>query len=213
MRGTTGQLARKSGGGSPSRARFPGWRNNGNSPTYPSFSETCPRAGSRTEARLQRPEGSKPQAHPGHPRWKGEPFAGRTLLVDWEQGLGDTLMFVRYAPQVHALGGRVLWSVQPSLAEVIATCPGVDEVIPMGAPLPPFDFHVPLLSLPSVFRTDLASIPAEIPYLQGTGPCTQPPAPLRGSGGFSGKDPHRAGLGGQSRACQRQGTLHADGGS
>jgi Flp pilus assembly protein TadD len=128
-----------------------------------------PRGWEQYEARLQRPEGSKPQSHPDHPRWEGGPFVGKTLLVDWEQGLGDTLMFVRYAPLVKALGGRVLWSVQPSLADLVATCPGVDEVIPMGGPLPPFDLHVPLLSLPWVFRTDLTSIPAEIPYLQTPG--------------------------------------------
>jgi Tfp pilus assembly protein PilF len=121
------------------------------------------------ESRLQRPESNKPQSHPDQPRWGGEPFVGKTLLVDWEQGLGDTLMFVRYAPQVKALGGRVVWSVQPSLAEVIATCPGVDEVVPMGERLPPFDFHLPLLSLPWVFKTDLASIPADIPYLHVPG--------------------------------------------
>jgi hypothetical protein len=121
------------------------------------------------EARLHLPANSKPQSHPDHPRWEGEPFVGKTLLVDWEQGIGDTLMFVRYAPQVKALGGKVLWSVQPSLADVVATCPGVDEVIPMGRPLPPFDLHVPLLWLPWVFKTDLTSLPAEIPYLHVPG--------------------------------------------
>ena len=106
-----------------------------------------------------------PQAHPDHPRWKGEPFEGKTLLVDWEQGLGDTLMFIRYAPMVKALGGRVIWSVQRAVAEVVATCQGVDEVIPSGDPLPAFDLYVPLLSLPWMFRTDLTTIPAEVPYL------------------------------------------------
>ncbi len=106
-----------------------------------------------------------PEAHPDHPRWRGEPFEGKTLLVDWEQGLGDTLMFVRYAPRVKALGGRVIWSVQRPVAEVVATCQGVDEVIPSGDPLPAFDLHVPLMSLPWIFRTDLTTIPAEVPYL------------------------------------------------
>ena len=128
-----------------------------------------PRGWEEYEARLRRTEGSKPQAHPEHRRWEGGPFVGRTLLVDWEQGLGDTLMFVRYAPQLKALGGRVLWSVQPALADLVATCPGVDEVIPMGEPLPPFDLHVPLLSLPLIFKTDLPSIPAEIPYFKVPG--------------------------------------------
>jgi uncharacterized protein (TIGR02996 family) len=131
--------------------------------------EDLPKGWELYEARLQRPGSSKPQSHPFHPKWEGEPFVGKTLLVDWEQGLGDTLMFVRYAPQVKALGGRVVWSVQQQLAEVIATCPGVDEVVPSGDPLPPFDLHVPLLSLPRVLKTDLRSIPAEIPYLHVPG--------------------------------------------
>ncbi len=106
-----------------------------------------------------------PERNFQQPRWQGQPFAGRTLLLHFEQGLGDTLMFVRYATQAKALGGRVVLAAQVPLADLVATCPGVDEVIPHGAPLPPFDFHLPLLSLPTVFRTTLDSIPAEIPYL------------------------------------------------
>ena len=117
------------------------------------------------EGRLSVPIPNAPQPRPDHIRWNGEAFVGRTLLVDHEQGLGDTLMFVRYAPQVKALGGRVVLSVQRPLAELVATCQGIDEVVPLGDPLPPFDLHVPLLSLPWVFRTDLESIPAQIPYL------------------------------------------------
>jgi hypothetical protein len=117
------------------------------------------------EARWQIPGLIIPKRDFPQPRWKGESFVGRTLLLHFEQGLGDTLMFVRYAKQAKALGGRVLLVAQVPLADLVATCPGVDEVIPHGAPIPPFDLQVPLLSLPSVFKTDLDSIPAEIPYL------------------------------------------------
>ena len=99
------------------------------------------------------------------PRWQGESFVGKTLLLRWEQGFGDILMFARYAPLVKARGGRVLLEVLPPLAALLATCPGIDEVVRDGDPLPPFDLQLPLLSLPRIFRTDLASIPAEIPYL------------------------------------------------
>ncbi len=99
------------------------------------------------------------------PQWNGEPFKGKTLLLRWEQGLGDVIMFVRYAPMVKARGGRVLLEVFGPLAELMATCSGVDEVINHGDPIPPFDLQLPLLSLPRVFQTDLDSIPAEIPYL------------------------------------------------
>jgi len=100
------------------------------------------------------------------PLWEGQPFPGRTLLLHWEQGFGDTLMFIRYAALAKARGGRVLVLAQAALAELVATCPGVDEVIPHGQPLPPFDLQLPLMSLPRVFRTDLSSIPAEVPYLE-----------------------------------------------
>ena len=117
------------------------------------------------EARWQLPGLIVPERNFSQPRWQGQPFVGQTLLLHFEQGLGDTLMFVRYAKQAKALGGRVLLAAQVPLADLVATCPGVDEVIPHGAPLPPFDFQLPLLSLPAVFRTALDSIPAEIPYL------------------------------------------------
>lgn len=117
------------------------------------------------EARLQIPGLITPPRHFTHPRWNGAPFPGKTLLLHYEQGLGDTLMFVRYAPMVKALGGTVLLAAQAPLADLVATCPGIDGVIPKGTPPPPFDFHFPLLSLPWLFRTNLESIPAEIPYL------------------------------------------------
>ena len=74
-------------------------------------------------------------------------------------------MFIRYAALAKARGGRVLVAPQASLAGVLATCPGVDEVVLSGAPMPPFDLQVLLLSLPWVFRTDLDSIPDAVPYL------------------------------------------------
>ncbi len=98
-------------------------------------------------------------------QWKGESFAGKTLLLRWEQGQGDVIMFVRYAPLVKARGGRVLLEVIEPLADLVATCRGIDEVIKHGDPLPPFDLQLPLLSLPRIFQTDLDSIPADIPYL------------------------------------------------
>lgn len=117
------------------------------------------------EARLRMPGLVQPERHFTHPRWNGEPFPGKTLLLHYEQGLGDTLMFVRYAPMVKALGGRVLLAAQQPLANLVATCQGIDEVIPKGTPPPPFDFHFPLLSLPWLFRTEVSSIPAAVPYL------------------------------------------------
>jgi len=117
------------------------------------------------EARLRVPGLIRPERAFAQPRWDGGPFPGRTLLLHWEQGLGDTLMFVRYASRVKALGGRVLLEAQPELAGLAATCPGLDQVVPHGEPLPPFDLQVSLLSLPLLFSTSLESIPADVPYL------------------------------------------------
>jgi hypothetical protein len=74
-------------------------------------------------------------------------------------------MFARYIPRVKALGGRVILETQLPLLDVARTCKGVDEAFPQGASLPPFDLHASLLSLPWLLRTELHSIPAEIPYL------------------------------------------------
>jgi len=118
------------------------------------------------EARFQVPGLIVPQRHFTHPRWDGTPFPGKTLLLHYEQGLGDTLMFVRYLPLVKALGGRVLLAAQPALADLVATCPGLDGLVPKGGPVPDFDLHLPLLSLPWIFRTTLDTIPYQVPYLR-----------------------------------------------
>ncbi|HJW73841.1 MAG TPA: tetratricopeptide repeat-containing glycosyltransferase family protein [Geothrix sp.] len=124
-----------------------------------------PRGWLRFESRLDIPGRASAQRSFPQPQWQGEPFPGRTLLLTWEQGFGDTLMFLRFATEAKQLGGRVLVEVQTPLVDIAATCPGIDEVVPEGQSLPPFDLHAPLLSLPALFRTDLESIPAAIPYL------------------------------------------------
>ena len=101
----------------------------------------------------------------GEPRWDGSPLAGRTLLLHAEQGLGDTLHFVRYAALVQGRGGRVVLQCQPPLKRILASCPGIDRLIAQGEPLPRFDVWAPLMSLPAVFGTNLETIPAAVPYL------------------------------------------------
>jgi hypothetical protein len=109
-------------------------------------------------------EGTRERATP---RWEGEDAAGRTLLLHSEQGLGDTIQFVRYAPMVRALGARVVLEVQAPLVPLLEGL--ADVVLAEGAELPPHDFHCPLLTLPLLFGTTLESIPADIPYLRADG--------------------------------------------
>jgi tetratricopeptide (TPR) repeat protein len=99
------------------------------------------------------------------PGWDGSPLHGRAILLHAEQGLGDTLQFIRYAPLVKERGGQVIVECQPALLDVLATCPGIDLLLASGQPLPAFDVQAPLLSLPGLFGTTLASLPADVPYL------------------------------------------------
>jgi tetratricopeptide (TPR) repeat protein len=101
------------------------------------------------------------------PLWLGqEPLAGRTILLHAEQGFGDTLQFVRYAKLVAARGAAVLLEVQPPLKSLLSGTAGVAQIFARGEPLPGFDLHCPLMSLPLALRTALDTIPADIPYVR-----------------------------------------------
>jgi tetratricopeptide (TPR) repeat protein len=100
------------------------------------------------------------------PLWLGkETLDGKTILLHAEQGLGDTLQFVRYAPLLAARGAKIVLEVQPELVRLLSRAAGIETVIARKAPRPHFDFHCPLLSLPLACGTELATIPAEIPYI------------------------------------------------
>ena len=99
------------------------------------------------------------------PLWSGEPLDGKTILIHAEQGFGDTLQFIRYVPAIAQRGGKVLVEVQEPLVRLARTVAGVSRVIASGDPVPPFDCHCPLLSLPRVFKTDFETIPNAVPYL------------------------------------------------
>jgi tetratricopeptide (TPR) repeat protein len=98
------------------------------------------------------------------PAWDGSPLAGRTLLIYMEQGLGDMLQFIRYAALAQP-GGRVVVECPGILRPLFSRCRGIDQLVAEGDPLPPFDVHAPLLSLPRLLKTTLATVPAEVPYL------------------------------------------------
>jgi hypothetical protein len=101
------------------------------------------------------------------PRWRGDANpAGRTIFVHAEQGLGDTLQFSRYALLLAERGARVVLEVPAPLRILLARSFGERlSVIARGEAIPPFDWHVPLLSLPLAFGTTPNDVPAPLPYL------------------------------------------------
>jgi Tfp pilus assembly protein PilF len=99
-------------------------------------------------------------------QWRGEPPAGRTILLHDEAGFGDTLQFVRYAPLLAGRGARVLLQVQPPLVRLVRqSFPGMAEVFARGEALPAYDLHCPMLSLPHGFGTRIDTVPSASPYL------------------------------------------------
>ncbi len=101
--------------------------------------------------------------------WRGEPLEGDPIVLQEEQGLGDTIQFCRYAPLVAARGGRVILRVGTPLRRLLSSLPGIeaiaDQVVPTDRPVPDARWVCPLQSLPSIFKTDLDSIPSSVPYL------------------------------------------------
>lgn len=97
------------------------------------------------------------------PEWGGEDLGGRTLLLHAEQGFGDTIQFVRFARHAAERGGRVVLEVQPALARLLTGM--AETVVAAGTPLPPFDLHLPLMSLPGVLDLPESAFAADVPYV------------------------------------------------
>lgn len=126
------------------------------------------------EWRLRRPDyGRKFDV----PLWQGEPLEGRTVLLWSEQGLGDAVQFVRYAPMVAAAGGTVIVECRKPVIRLFQHVAGISGVFE-NREAEGYDLHIPMMSLPSVFKSDLNSIPGSVPYVEGLDP-----TPVPASGG------------------------------
>ena len=99
------------------------------------------------------------------PQWNGFPLEGRTLLIITEQGFGDVMQFIRYAPILKSQGARVVFECPEKLIKLISGCPGVDVLLPQGAPLPHYDVYAPLLTVPGLVDTSLDRVPNQVPYI------------------------------------------------
>lgn len=114
----------------------------------------------------------KPPRQFDPPRWNGEALPHGTVLLHAEQGLGDTLQFVRFASGVAERVSRVVLECQPPLVKLLQSVPGINQVIAKGDALPEFDAHAPLMSLPHLLGTTLVTIPTAIPYINPPDPLT-----------------------------------------
>ena len=116
------------------------------------------------EGRLRTGEFQPP---PGARRWTGQSLTGRRLLLVAEQGLGDTLQFVRYARVFKQRGAHVVMAVQAALGPLLAHGTDWDELFLIGGgqAFPPADFYLPLLSAPYALLPETSAIPREVPYL------------------------------------------------
>src|SRR5438876_862530 len=99
------------------------------------------------------------------PRWAGQPLAEKTIFVFAEQGFGDNFQFIRYTSHLKDRGANVFVECQKPLMRIIGSCPFIDQLIAAGDELPRFDYQVPLMSLPGIFKTKLDTMPAKVPYL------------------------------------------------
>jgi Flp pilus assembly protein TadD len=99
--------------------------------------------------------------------WDGSPLGGRSILLHAEQGLGDAIQFIRFAPQVKARGGHVVVACPARLIPLLSRCAGIDQLADYRALTVKCDVEAPLLSLPGKLGTTLETVPAEVPYLFG----------------------------------------------
>ncbi|MGY9105987.1 MAG: tetratricopeptide repeat protein, partial [Alphaproteobacteria bacterium] len=100
-----------------------------------------------------------PPLHTDIADWDGDDLKGRSLLVYAEQGLGDSIQFIRYLPLLQAKGGRIVLEIQPELKRLVAVSAVGEnvEIIERDKKLPPVDLKVPLLTLPHIFKANLGN--------------------------------------------------------
>ncbi|MEK0187483.1 tetratricopeptide repeat protein, partial [Microcoleus anatoxicus] len=105
------------------------------------------------------------------PVWDGSSLQGKTILLHVEQGFGDSIQFIRYAPMLYSQGAKVILVCYPELMRLFSTVAGVEYLSLNFKDLPAFDVHAPLMSLPYILGTTLETIPANIPYLAPPAEC------------------------------------------
>jgi tetratricopeptide (TPR) repeat protein len=118
------------------------------------------------EWRWKVPQFYPPGRELARPLWDGSDLAGRRILIQAEQGLGDVIQMARYAPSLAQRGGKVIFRCPRELLRLFHTLEGVTQLLSLSESLPEFDVHCPVVSLPAAMRSDQATIPRAVPYLK-----------------------------------------------
>jgi tetratricopeptide (TPR) repeat protein len=112
-------------------------------------------------------DGTASHGFPGATLWTGaQPISGKTVLVHHEQGFGDTLQFVRFIDRLSAAGAHVVLRVPDALMPLLQDYPGATLVISETVQAPPFDYHIPALSLPFALKVRASDLAVCSPYLR-----------------------------------------------
>ncbi len=103
-----------------------------------------------------------------HLKWDGSVMPGKTILVRYEQGFGDTIQFIRYLPLVKKRCGKLIFVCQRQLKSLFKAFPGIDQMLtkyPEKEEELEYHSAISMMSLPGIFKTDHDNIPADIPYI------------------------------------------------
>lgn len=117
------------------------------------------------ESRWERSNAPRKTLYSALPTWRGEPLAGRRILVWDEQGLGDLIEFCRYLPPLADRGAEVTLLGRRSMIHLLRTLPCAVHFVESVGDESVYDYQIALMSLPHVFGTTLETIPAQLPYL------------------------------------------------
>ncbi|MEO1193363.1 MAG: tetratricopeptide repeat protein [Pseudomonadota bacterium] len=93
------------------------------------------------------------------PRWLGEEFKGKRLVIHPEQGFGDTILSTRFLPEVKRRGGEVVLLAKTPLLRLFDGIEGVDKVMPIEDPAPPMHYACSLLDLPRILEITDKNMP------------------------------------------------------
>jgi Tfp pilus assembly protein PilF len=117
------------------------------------------------EARFDKPD-APPRRKYLSPEWMGQNLKGKSILLYAEQGIGDTIQFMRFSKHLKDMGAHILIECQESLIELVTAHPSIDQAIPLNDPTPSTDYHAPLMSLPYLLKLNVTASLAAAPYIE-----------------------------------------------